>query len=261
MNNNILNQIAAAVKDPPGATQLKTQVEKVMEETAPDEAPLTTALFRELRRTTGGTKRNWPEGLLIDGRSPEFTFTGGLFTVYQICLQAQGYIGEPLCSQDELAKLRDIQTRMDVVVEQAKKYSLGNVSAHLFKVRDQIEADIRAGKELPEGITMSSHESVSRDFRAKQSGYINLLMKITHEELVPLARVVLQRFDLTVSEFLKYMEIGDRFECEAYGVEFHPSVLWKACAAIAQRYAGEGKLPKPWAWATPKTVLEGIVEI
>jgi hypothetical protein len=261
MNNNILNQIAAAVKEPPGATQLKTQVEKVMLKTEPDEAPLTSAFLRELRRTTGGTKKNWPQGLLIDGRQPEFTFTDGLFTVYQISLQAQGYIGEPLYSQDELAKLRDIQTRMDAALEQAKKYSLSNAPAHLFKVRDQIEADVKAGKQLPESITMPSHDSVQRDFRAKQSAYINLLMKITHEELVPLAQAILQRFDRTVSELLKYMEIGDRAECEGYGVEYHPSVLWKACAAIAQRYAGEGKLPKSWAWATPRTILEGIVEI
>src|SRR5664280_808259 len=72
--------------------------------TEPDRTPQTTAFLTELHRTTGGTKKNWPECLLVDGKQPEFTDFE--YTVAQIALTAPGTVGGPLCTESELTALR-----------------------------------------------------------------------------------------------------------------------------------------------------------
>ena len=238
---------------------LLTVLEKSLQETEPDQTPQTTAFITELRRTTGGTKRNWPEGLLLDGRQPAFTDFN--LAVAQIAAGVPMFVGGPVCGEDELTKLRELQTAMDSIILQAEKYSLSNVSSHIHRIRDQIEADVLAGKDLPEQIVMNSHDSVSRDFRAKQNALIGLLTKTTHDEVVPVAKSVLERFEKVVEDFMRYTEEGDRAICESYGVAYHPSLLWKAAASIAVRFTSTARLPRPSAWATPKSILDGIIAI
>lgn len=234
-------------------------VDKALRETEPDQTPLTTAFIRELRRIDGGTKRNWPEGILLDSHKPEFTdFDRAVSAIaHSSFVEGDG----PICTEDELAKLKEIQSRMEKTLEAAKKFSLSNVNNHLHGCRDKIEADLAAGKPLPEGIMVPSRDSVSLDFLAKQRALVSLLTRITHQEVVQLAKPILERFDRTVEQLMKDTEVGDRFICDAYGLNFHPSLLWKAASHIAMRYTAKSRQPIASAWVTPKTILEGIVEI
>jgi hypothetical protein len=236
-------------------SDILTAIDKALQKTAPDPTPLTTTFLTELLRTEGGRKKNWPSGILgLDGRAVRFAET----TVHAIAL----HVNEPLASPEEIEKLRAVQSRMEETLEQAKKYSLSRVSDHLNGIRDQMAADVSAGKPLPDVIVTPSHESVSRDFRSKQSALTGLLVKITHEEVIPLTREILKRFSLAVDDFLRETEIHDRALCEGFGLDFQPSQLWQAAASVAMRYTmPEIRTPIPGAYSTPKQMLEGVVEI
>jgi hypothetical protein len=236
---------------------LLSVLDKALQKTEADQTPQTTAFLTELHRTTGGTKRNWPHGLLLDGRAVKFSD----LTVEQIAATAPVTIGGLLCSPDEITTLREIQSRMDATLEQAKKFSLSGVSDHLHGIRDKMAADVAAGEPLPAGVIMPSRESVQHDFRARQNALIGLLVKITHEEVVPLAKLILQKFSDTVDGFLRDTEEADRATCEAYDLDYEPSLLWKAAASVAMRYTPASRIPIAGAWRTPKQILEGIIEI
>jgi hypothetical protein len=236
---------------------LLSVLDKAIKQSEPDTTPQTTAFFSELRRTDGGTKRNWPEGMLIDGFQPAFTSR----TLAQFAWHSPLIIGEELCAESELVKLRELQTGMEEILERSSKYSLSNVSNHLVGIRDQIEADVKAGKELSDEILMPSHEVVQNDFRAKQAAFNSLLVMVTHEEVVPLAKSILERFERVLEGFLRNTEEGDRAINESFDLEYHPSLLWKAAAGVAQRYTIKARIPNRSAFATPKSILGDIVEI
>lgn len=229
-------------------------MEKAIAKTEPDPTPLTTAFLTELLRTEGGRKRNWPAQVLLNGR----TVSHSAVTINAIALTAM----EPLVTDEEMAKLHEIQSRMEANIEEAKKYSLGNVDKYLFSLRDKMAADVDAGKPLPDVVVTPSREAVSRDFIAKQRALSAQLVKWAHEELAPLVRPIIDRFAQTVDTFMRETEIHDRTLCESYGLEFVPSQLWQVAAAISMRYTKpESRMPAFFTYGTPRQILEGIVNL
>jgi hypothetical protein len=240
---------------------LLNALDKALEETKPDPAPLTSAFITELRRKhppaaggmgTGWTKRNWPDGLLFEGRMVEYS----QLTIWAIGTDS----GRQVCTSEVLEQLRNLQKRMDDINNEAAKYSLSNIPAYQHQQRDQLEADALAGK-MPDGIVLHSRDAISEDFRAKQSALVKMLVKITHEEVVPLVKPILLDFENIVEEFLRSVEERERSVCEGFGIEYKPSVLWQAAVSLAMRLTAESRLPKTFSWAMPKTILDGILEI
>jgi hypothetical protein len=86
-------------------------------------------------------------------------------------------------------------------------------------------------------------------------------MRITHEELVPLAEPILLQFEQVVENFMREREEGDRSIFTAYDLEYHPCLLWKAASTVAMRYTAKGRLPAAHVWITPRNLLQAIVEI
>jgi hypothetical protein len=236
-------------------SDLLTSIDKAVQETQLDETPQTDSLLKELRRKDGGTKRNWPDNLLVDGHPVKIFDVDAI--VQNIVLSA-GRDG--VVTKEEISKLRELQGRMDDIIAKAEQCSLSKVSDYLHSCRDKIAENIASGNPLPESIT-PSREAVSRDFLSRQSAYNGALLKLTHNELAQLAGPILARFNSALENLLRETECGDLFICESYGLEYHPSLLWKAFALIAQRYSAKTRLPNPASWITPKTLLQGIVQL
>ncbi len=232
--------------------KIETAIEKALLKTEPDKTPQSSAFLNELHRTSGGTKKNWLAGLLLDGRAVRFTDD----TVRTIALAAYPTVASP----DELAKLQELQKRMEAILTQAAQFSLANVDKYLFAKRDEMAAAAESGK-LPDVVVTPSREAVSRDFIARQRALNGVLVKITHEEVVPLCLPIIQRFNTALETFLRETEESDAAQCEDYGLEYHPSVLWKAGAAIAQKFASGTRMPIASVYRTPTHILEGIVKL
>jgi hypothetical protein len=148
---------------------------------------------------------------------------------------------------------------MEKILRTSEKYSPENINLYQQEQRDQLEADTLAGN-VPPGIVLRSREAIAEDFRAKQAALYKVLAKISHEEVVPLAKPILLRFEKVVEGFLRNSEEGERELCDAFGVEYKPSIIWKAAVNVAMRYTAENQLPKPSAWRTPKSILDFIIE-
>jgi hypothetical protein len=200
---------------------LLSALDKAIQETEPDRAPLTSAFIKELRRVhqppanmgNAWTKRNWPDG--INGHLVEVS----PLTIWAIIMDST----EQVCTTDVLEKLRTLQKRMADINTEAAKYSLSNIPAYQFQQRDQLEADALAGK-MPDGIVLRSRDAISEDFRAKQGALIKILVKVTHEEVVPLAKPIMLKFEKIVEEFLRNVEERERSICDGFGIEYKPSV-------------------------------------
>lgn len=217
-----------------------------------DSTPLTRALITELERTTGGAKRNWPTLFTDGGPLPRPTSE----TVNAIVFDS----GTPLCTPDDLAQLQDLQARFEATFKTAERYALSKTSDYLFAARDEMQARLHAGEDVND-ITMPTRETVFHNLLAKGRALNALLLKMTQEETVPLCRPILERFELCLDAWLCAQEENDKALCAGYHLEFKPSYLWRAGAVIALHYTVARKLPLPHVTATPRQVLEGLVNL
>jgi hypothetical protein len=212
---------------------------------------LLTASFYSALRGTPAQRRQLPRETLQEGKAVLATSR----TVQAIVWDS----GETLCSPDELEKLRDIQARMDATVKVAERYSLAGTSDELNTTRDELAARLLAGEDVS-SVMLPSREAVQRSRISKQSALMTMLEQCTREEVIPLARPILERFEKVIQKFMLAQEETDRGMCAGFGLDYHPGLLWKAAASIAQRYETARRLPSI-GWATPKTVLEGVIEL
>jgi hypothetical protein len=236
-----------------GATDdaLPTALEVAHERSQYSETPLTAEFLTELRRPLKyGTKRNWSPAILRDGRAVQTTPA----TVWAI-LQHEF---EPVCSPEEIEKLKDLQARMDATLKKAEKFSLTNIPDYLNQRRDEIHAAALNGSDVSDAV-VESREEVHQTFVAKQRALLAVVQKLYDSELVPLVKPILKRFEQRVDTFLHDMEASDIVMCAAFGLDFQPSLVWQAGAAIAMQYADGRSMPTNYG--TPKQILAGIVEL
>jgi hypothetical protein len=215
-----------------------------------DPCPLTASFYAALRGTPA-QRRQLPTETLRDGKAIAATSQ----TVSAIVWDS----GETLCSPDELEKLRDIQAKMTATIAVAARYSLSGTSDELNTKRDQMQTAMLAGEDVS-GVTLESRETVQHNRRTKQAALLAMLEKTTREEVVPLARPILERFEKLVENFMRCQEETDRGMCAGFGLDYHPGLLWKAGAAVAQKYE-TGRRLNPIGWHTPKSILEGVIEL
>ncbi len=201
---------------------------------------------------TAFPKRNWPNGLLFEGRMVEIT----PLTIWAIVADSN----ESICAPEVIEQFRNLQQRMEDINTETAKHSLANISDYQSQLRDQLESAAHTGN-LPDGIVMRSRDAIAEDFRAKLAALNKVLVKITHEELVPLAKPVFQNFERIVDQFLRDVELREREICDGFGIQYKPSVLWQAAVSVASQYHSTGRIPRPSVWITPKHLLDGIVEI
>lgn len=165
-------------------------------------------------------------------------------------------VEQDLADEKLLGKLRDLNTRMVAIHEKMTEFSPSKVNEFLFKKRDEIHAQVVAGQEPSEA---PSREHVQQNFQIRRAGLLNQLTVLTHSEVVPLVKPILQKFASALEESMRDMEVETRELCKAYGLPYEPAYLWRAAATVAARTAL--RLPSPNAWATPAHLLANLVTL
>jgi predicted DNA-binding protein YlxM (UPF0122 family) len=238
---------AVATKAAPVPAPTAADIAKAKSEFNPQ--PLTASLFRALRGDERA-RRHLPPEILLDGRGVKVNAQ----TVEAIVWHSD----QELYSPEVLGRLMDIEARMRATLKMAEDYSLTKVADAVNAQRDAVHAALQDGQDLS-ALTVDSREHIALDFRTKQSGLMAVLVRTTHDQLVPLAKPILNRFAAVVEQFMREREEGDRDLCAGFGLRYHPSLTWKAAAAVALAYVGARRIPQPHAWAFPSAVLAGIV--
>jgi hypothetical protein len=239
--------------------KLKTALELACEEIPPpDRTPQTSAFLSELRRTDGGTKRNYPHGLLIDGRAPAIADYARLVSC--IAEHSEFAIGGPICTRDEFERLAELQGEHDRTQEEMADHSPAKAGDKYMGQHQEMREAAHAGtiESVP---PVRSRNEINEDFRARRQALDAKLVTLTHRDVVPLASAILDRFDRTLEAFLRNTEEADQAQAEHYGLEFQTSLLWKAAAVVAQRFGRKYRLPIEGAWKTPRAILEDLITL
>jgi hypothetical protein len=238
------------LQTPDGAAgTLLSASEKALEKITFDGTPLTTEVFKAISTNA----RHLPPLMLADGKAILFSAA----TVAAITFNS----AVEICSDGVLTTLRDLQAKMEAVLKvELPKYSNMAVTPETQRRQGLIQEKVLAGETLGDAIT-PSREAIAQEFQNRRYALEGLLKKLTHEQLVPLAKPILEKFEKVVEDFMRCTEDADRAACAAFGLEYTPGVLWKAAAAIAVRYQTNKMLPGSHLWKTPKVLLEGIIEI
>jgi hypothetical protein len=237
------------IKTDGAATTLPSALDIARERSQLDSTPTTSTFLRRLR---SGERAPYGEPLpqLLDGKQVVVTPQ----TVEAIVFNC----GDEVCSKEEAERLRDLEAEMLAILKKAEEFGPSKVGDYVNSQRAALHAAMEAGEDVAK-LSVDSREHVALDFRAKQSGFINLLNRLTTEEVVPLAKPILQRFAGMVEDFLRSTEEGDRCMCAGFGLEYQPSYLWKAATTVAQQYLPDRRLPSGFTFALPSSVLAGLV--
>jgi hypothetical protein len=248
-------------KPEPRPTRLLTAVEIHAQKAKFDKQPLTATVFEVLRN--GG--KHLPHEVLTIVPSGVMHGASGLpsyeekmvpvndKTVAMLIAQSD----EQLCLPDELEKLIDIQARMDAWTKRAESATLAGTSDHLNKLREEFNSAVQRG-ETPD--PLPTRDDLQRHRLAEQTAMTAALLKITHDELVPLAKTLLTRFGKMLEEVMRSQEETSREMCQLFSIAHEPSVYWKAAAAVAARYTTR-RLPGPHTYESPRGLLAGIINL
>jgi hypothetical protein len=247
MSNQQIAEIKTGAENSP-----PTALDVALKKTKPSEHPLTDHVARELKRTQG--KKEFPAEA---SRAPAF-INRKQFIEW---LQFQPTNVPIVATAEEVEFLRGEQSQVERLVAEMEIYSLTNVNKRLFAMRDAHAAAIEAGQNTATTHLMPGRDEVTKDSRHQLDVRLGLLRQRIHEKVVPVAKAILERFVDVVFDFMRNTEIRDREACTIQGIEFVASAEWRAAASIVISHTPESRLPKPWAWATPKSILEGIVEL
>jgi hypothetical protein len=240
-----------AEKDVGAAASLPTALDVASEKSKPSEHPLTDRVAHELKRTQG--KKEFPAEA---NHAPAF-INRKQFIEW---LQFQPIDMPPVATPEEVELLRGEQSQVEKLIAELEVYSLTNVNQRLFAMRDAHAAAIQAGQSTTTQL-MPGRDEVAKDSRHQLDVRLGLLRQRIHAKVVPVAKTILEKFVAVVFDFMRNTEFRDREACRIQGIEFVASAEWRAAASIAISHTPESRLPKSWAWATPKSILEGIVEL
>lgn len=210
-----------------------------------DPSPLTSETWKNWRAS-----KSCGRELLLDGHQLPITGKTIELTAWEV-----GFA----LSDEELASLRALQSRMEAMHVELSKYGASNVVPERLRQSAAIDAAANAGQPIGD-LTVMSTESIRTDFSHKAATLRRMLSKVTTEEVMPLCHPILERFAQSLETHMAGMEAGDREWCEAYDIPFTPSIHFKVVAAVAQRYATRRTLHES-SWATPKHLLGDLVEI
>lgn len=159
--------------------------------------------------------------------------------------------------EGELDRLASIEAKMLATLARLADYSSAKVNDYLNAQRDSAAAALTSGGDLSSDV-LPTRDTVAADFRVKQGALNSLLLKTTHNEVVPLCKPILQRFEGAVEKVMREQEEHDRGVCEAFSLEYRPSYVWRAAASVAIQYQTSRRLPQSHAWTLPSSLLDGI---
>ena len=247
----LMEAAAIAAQPVAAAVPLVSSQDIAMAKAQYDSSPLTTALLTELRREGGG-KRNWPAPFTDSGPLPR----PGPETVAAIVFDS----GQALCGPDDLGQLQDLQARFDATFKTAEQYSVQRTSDHLFAAKQEMQDMLHNGQDVS-NITLPTRETVFHNLLARSQALQSLLLQMTQEETVPICRPIMEAAEQLIEAWLRSQEEQDKSMATGFHLPFIPSYLWRAGAVIACRYTVAGKLPPAHLVATPRQVLEGLVQL
>lgn len=164
----------------------------------------------------------------------------------------------PVCSGEDLECLSNFEAKMLATIGRLDEFSGAKVGDYMTRRRDETASALTNGGVLPSDVVLPSREAVAHDFRVKQQALNSLLLKTTHAEVVPLAKPILQKFEKVVETFMREQEEQDRSMCAGFGLDYRPSLIWKAAASVAIQYQASHRLPRSHAWALPSSILHGF---
>ena len=210
-----------------------------------DDTPLTTATFKHLR----GNRVPVPNLIMPGGHilvlpSPDETARAVAFDA-----------GFDL-TEDELNSLREIEAFMQASVKASQPWALSNVSAIQQKQRDDMQAALSEGKDTT-NMVIQSRDDINRACLARLNAHDSARRRKTTEELLPMVKPILERFQAALEEHMKLMEETDRAVCTAFSLAFEPSYLYRACFYIATLYRPSARLITS-SWTTPGQLLGGL---
>lgn len=267
-------------------SDILSAIDRALLKTEPSQTPLSDGVISEVFRIGGRTKRDFPheigQPVIVDlarfvdwmsykpltsdqvaawgnlraqalAKSPE---AASLFPETPAGMVAQDVFA--LAAPGETKTLRDREAWMGKLAKDMEPFSLSNVSKRQHALRDAQEADILAGT-ATSAVILPTREALQRDSLQRLQAFERALVKITHEEVVPVCQAILGRFNALVSDFMRRTEVADREACAIQGLEFVPSVQWRAAASVL--ISSQVRLPNPAAWALPSRILAGIIEL
>ena len=161
-------------------------------------------------------------------------------------------------SPTELDKIVELEAWFKAALAKCAALSPSNAEKDYLAERDRHNALAIAGEELPTAIT-PSRDAFKADRRLKLQAIVGAMVAKTQNEVLPLVKPILARFETLIREQMEYREVGDRELCVAMGVEYKPTRVWRLAATVAKTYHAERRIPQASAWATPASILEGIV--
>jgi len=162
-------------------------------------------------------------------------------------------------SDEERARLRTLEDEFKANMDGAAQYSLSKITDALFAQRDAMHADVGAGKDVST-IRLASRDSLAATYRAKAEAFRLKNVELTHKQIVPLCKTIIDRFEMDVQSFMANSEQSERELATVYSLEFKHTRLYKLAAAIALRYCGPFWMPGENSIAYPSSLLKGLVE-
>ncbi|HWX19509.1 MAG TPA: hypothetical protein VN578_06340 [Candidatus Binatia bacterium] len=231
----------------PAETPLVTALDVAQAKTQFDPCPQTAAFYNALRGTPA-QRRNLP----IDGKAVPITPQ----TIEAIVWNS----AEVLAAPEVLDQLRAIEAKMVAVTKTCERYGVTKVSDYINQQRDELHAKMQAGEDVS-SVVLESREAVVHSFAMKRHGLIAMLVKTTHEEVIPLVKPILERFERVVEQFMREQEEHDQTMCDGFGLAYRPGLLWRAAATVASLNTIERRLPAVGNWGKPSQILEGIVQL
>lgn len=246
-----IKQQVAEIKGAPSKVPTALDVAQKKSE-PPSPHPLTARIKRVNNQTEG--KREYPTEC---NRPPTILDRKSLIDYIQLATTCPMVV---IATPEEVEFLREKQEQVEKLIAEMEIFSTSNVNTRHFAIRDEHAEAIHSGKG-PATQLIPSRNDVAKDSLHRLNAYMSLITKITHEEVVPVVAEILSRFEEMVFRFLRETEESDREDCRIKGLEFVASATWRAAASIAISYSLGARIPKPWAWTTPKTMLADVVDL
>jgi hypothetical protein len=211
-----------------------------------DETPLTTRFLASLNDST---KRMPPEAKPID-------ITEGI-TLDGLTLLSD----PPIVSDEERKQAVALQAKHDFLESQEASFSPANSELTFRKQRDSAYDAAKAGNDVST-VKVSSKDEIEGQFLHRRLALRAALVELTHEQTVPLCKVIFARLQRHLAESLVITEEQDRACATGLGLKYEPSLVWKATATAIQRYTFAARKPHgPHSVSSPRRILDGIISL
>lgn len=114
---------------------------------------------------------------------------------------------------------------------------------------------------LNDAPAMRSRSDIQQECNAKAAAMRKVWEKRTAEETTPICRAAFKRLcEIILPNALMYLEVIGRDEATAFGLNWTPSMLWRAAAFTLIKFALK-KDPAPGIYVLPSHHLDGLLEV